>query len=414
MLGWNGINSFKIPGSVDGILENHNYVVRIDYDSLYMKSDFSDIRFTLEDDTLLQYHLFEKVDEDYAIFIIQVPTLPASPTETTILVYGDNSSASSLSTTDIYLFSDFCDGVFNDKWVISHAGGGSQGYDVVDGRPCIKLSNLIDACWITTKDYIAEDPFKVEFDIYLYDYIGLIRYMTSLEDVDSDHYRARLDNREGYNELIDKDGVEIGVSNNLGLTTGVWYPAVLGVSNGNHIWKINGEVGATAVDSDYTSGHLSFESTWDGFLAVARIRVSPTTDNPPIVGELSGWSDVLKEKVRFRSKFKVGIGDSIRFRAKLWIKHESARFRAKLMIVEKDLARFRSRIRIRPLHPVYIRDKGRFRSKLSIVPKEKARFRSKLNINTGETRIELFARVTMRREEFNEETPDFNFIVGDE
>ena len=172
------------------------------------------------------------------------------------------------------------------------------------------------------------------------------------------------------------------------------------------IWKINEIIGAEAIDDDYTSGHLGLMSTWRGFTAFSRIRVSKHTANPPIIPEIGEWG-LIKEKARFRCKLKIPIMATARFRCKLWIKHESARFRSKIRIYERGIARFRCKIRTSVLNPVYIRDSARFRCSLSITPKQKARFRCKLKIKTGETRIELFARIKPRTEELNDETPTF-------
>ena len=54
------------------------------------KSDFGDVRFTKDDGkTLLSYWMEEKVDEDYAIFWVKIPSIPANGTTDIYIYYGN-------------------------------------------------------------------------------------------------------------------------------------------------------------------------------------------------------------------------------------------------------------------------------------------------------------------------------------
>ena len=76
----------------------------------HSKMDFADVRFTADDgETLLDYWMEEKVDGDYAIFWVKVPSIPAHPNKTTIYVYYGNPDAIYVGdATKVFLeFEDF-------------------------------------------------------------------------------------------------------------------------------------------------------------------------------------------------------------------------------------------------------------------------------------------------------------------
>jgi len=76
------------------------------------RADFGDIRFADSDGvTELSYWMEEKVDSDYAVFWVKVPSIPASPDTATIYIYYGNSSATTTSDGDstFLLWDDFSD-----------------------------------------------------------------------------------------------------------------------------------------------------------------------------------------------------------------------------------------------------------------------------------------------------------------
>jgi len=91
--------------------------------------DFGDIRFTDNDGTtLLDYWIWEKEDNNYAIFWIEVKDDLSS--NQTIYVYYDNNSATSMSNgEDTFIFYDSCDNF--DKWTKYTSGAGNV--TIVDG-----------------------------------------------------------------------------------------------------------------------------------------------------------------------------------------------------------------------------------------------------------------------------------------
>jgi hypothetical protein len=122
------------------------------------KSDFSDINFTSDDGlTELDYWLQEKVDGDYAVFWVEVPSIPASPDTVSIYVYYRNNGATSKSNAKAAGWNgwgdDFGDGVRDsDLWdefltgtgVVGEANGTLyfQSYDVAAGGGYLSHSSV--------------------------------------------------------------------------------------------------------------------------------------------------------------------------------------------------------------------------------------------------------------------------------
>ena len=115
------------------------------------RSDFGDIRFTADDGvTELPYWMEEKVDGDYAVFWVKVPSIPASPDTATIYIYYGNPSATTTSNGEatFILFDDFeTDTTDNYAWVNPYAYAGwsigSYSYDSVNKRVSITTGDNI-------------------------------------------------------------------------------------------------------------------------------------------------------------------------------------------------------------------------------------------------------------------------------
>ena len=85
------------------------------------RPDFGDVRFTRSDgQTELDYWLEEKVDRNYARYWVEVTSIPASPSTTTIYVYYGNSGATTTSNgpTTFQFFEPFTNFDSN-KWRLS-------------------------------------------------------------------------------------------------------------------------------------------------------------------------------------------------------------------------------------------------------------------------------------------------------
>jgi len=129
--GWRYRKKHEIVGSTVGAQTNYQIRIRVHYGSgtdydedVYLnghcRTDFGDIRFTSDDGvTELSYWMQEKADEDYAIFWVKVPSIPASPNTATIYIYYGNPSATTTSNgQDTFLQFDSFDTLDTDVWTI--------------------------------------------------------------------------------------------------------------------------------------------------------------------------------------------------------------------------------------------------------------------------------------------------------
>jgi len=111
LTGWQYRKSHIINGSTAGAVTDYQVRITVHYGSgtdsgehVYLngkcRTDFGDIRFTADDGTTeLSYWMEKKVDSDYAIFWVKVPSIPASPNSVTIYIYYGKSDA--LTTSNI-------------------------------------------------------------------------------------------------------------------------------------------------------------------------------------------------------------------------------------------------------------------------------------------------------------------------
>lgn len=83
----------------------------------HCKTDFGDVRFTSSDGlTELDYWMGKKTDSSNAVFWVEIPNIPASPSTATIYIYYGNNTATTTSngTNTFIFFDDFEDGDISD------------------------------------------------------------------------------------------------------------------------------------------------------------------------------------------------------------------------------------------------------------------------------------------------------------
>lgn len=133
------------------------------------------------------------------------------------------------------------------------------------------------------------------------------------------------------------------------------------------------------------------------------------------LSDLSVSDDTLpSEAVRVRAKVKVMEGMVKRVRARIWIMPDRRVFvRSKIKIVEQINKLIRAKVKVREANPQKRLAKIRVRGKLEIIPLYRVFVRAKVKVDNDDTSIELFARVTMRDEDYNSSSNEFEFIVGD-
>jgi hypothetical protein len=95
---WGYYKEYEQPGTVDGDKTDYQVDITVEHVAGKMRSDFGDIRFTLEDLTELSYHLVNYTESDEALFVVKIPTI--TTTGVTIRCYYGNSSATTTSNPD--------------------------------------------------------------------------------------------------------------------------------------------------------------------------------------------------------------------------------------------------------------------------------------------------------------------------
>jgi len=97
------------------------------------KTDFGDIRFTDSNDNLLSYWMEEKVDSDYAIFWVKVPSIPANGTTDIYIYYGNPDAIYNGDGEQVFdFYDDFEDGVLDtNKWNVLQGNVSESGGQLV-------------------------------------------------------------------------------------------------------------------------------------------------------------------------------------------------------------------------------------------------------------------------------------------
>ena len=139
LTGWKYRKKHEIVGSTAGPVTDYQVRIIVHYGSgtdsgehVYLngkcREDFGDIRFTDSDgSTELPYWMEEKVDGDYAIFWVKVPSIPANPNTATIYIYYGKPDATTTSNGDdtFIFFDDFeSTDIDTNKWIVERVTGG--------------------------------------------------------------------------------------------------------------------------------------------------------------------------------------------------------------------------------------------------------------------------------------------------
>jgi len=198
---WQYRKTHVIEGSSAGAVTDYQIRIVVHYGSgtdsgedVYLnekcRSDFGDIRFTSDDgETELSYWIEEKVDGDYAIFWVKVPSIPASPDEATICIYYGKSDA--VTTSDIkdtfVVGDDFDDGTIDSMWTQSGSMTEEDGYLKLTGADAYVetsfsgLSNLRWKARVRQYQRDSEEGWEVSFFSSSYeDYFDLYDYRDRL------------------------------------------------------------------------------------------------------------------------------------------------------------------------------------------------------------------------------------------
>jgi hypothetical protein len=120
-----------VSGSSEGDVVDYVMQLEVDYEEEKMRSDFGDIRFTLDDGTILTHNLVT-VQSNKAIFDIKIPFIPQND-QVNVNIYAGNPDATTTSNPSAtYLFYD--DASENtDKWSLWSTSGVST-LNIVNGE----------------------------------------------------------------------------------------------------------------------------------------------------------------------------------------------------------------------------------------------------------------------------------------
>ena len=103
--GWDYIsNPIEIIGSPDGAKTNLPVFITVPYNASHMQSDYRDIRFTLDDQSTILDHVRISYNTTQAVFLVKIPSLPASPNTINIYAFAGNLNATDSSNPqNVYL-----------------------------------------------------------------------------------------------------------------------------------------------------------------------------------------------------------------------------------------------------------------------------------------------------------------------
>lgn len=99
--GWGYYKEYDQPGTADGEQTDYQVDITVEYVTGKMRSDFGDIRFTLEDLTELDYHLVSYTASTTALFVVKIPSLPTGGV-TLRMCYGNSGAATTSDPDNVY------------------------------------------------------------------------------------------------------------------------------------------------------------------------------------------------------------------------------------------------------------------------------------------------------------------------
>ena len=284
---WTYKSTFSITGSIDGTQTNYPISITIPYNASYMRSDFKDIRFSLDGETFLDYTIESKTDSSTATFLVKVPSIPVSPESLNINVFSGNPVATDEEAPDlIYLFDGKIESGILDTslWTLS----GSPTIVTTDSKPTLKLT---PGNGVSTKTSIQGN--------------FIVKYGLKFASKGAYGYRFGLGYKSGYafqiayggsgwykNWLYDQSGTEIA-SNSYDWDTTTWRDLyVVGTSTIHKAMTSNGEISGTSANN--IDGVINF-GVWDdgNDVRLSYVKVLRSTPNPPTIGSLSAWEPVI-------------------------------------------------------------------------------------------------------------------------
>jgi len=265
-------------------LYDYQQDVVIPYSEGKMKSDFGDIRFTDADgETLLDYHLAEKVDGVSATFVVKIPVVPEEG-YVYLYAYAGNSEATTTSDPDsVYMFyDDFESGeIGSDKW--EELDNPSI---VTDGTN--KVLKLNESGVKTVQNF--QMCFKVQYRLKFHQ-IGAYgpRLQVFVKYFNEDNYYL-FEIQRGWgldNNRLVRNGNNL-TSNTDDWSSGEWYNLEIITTNNNFYAKTSTN-NLLASSYSFTYGKILFYSYEGNIVYLDQIRVRLT---PSYFGDEVGESEL--------------------------------------------------------------------------------------------------------------------------
>lgn len=302
---WGWHISYEQVGSVDGDKENYPVPVTVQYNASYMRSDFGDIRFALQDGTELKYCIDNLVEGDHCDFLVVFPSLPASPGTVTIVLHAGNPAITTTSdpTSVCDLFDDFTGSSLDTtKWNII----GTPTISVANSE--LTISRVPSSNWsfhgITSKNYQFNNNNGTEKIIVKFKRNNALQSASS--NIASRYFgKGKINDlsQQGITALVlqtddrDEGGGFYGTGFTTSFATGTYYTLQMSQNNGVLTAILNTET-ETSSNAIFTASApvalgliewQSYSTTHD--LIIDYIKILQTTPNPPTIGTFGTWTE---------------------------------------------------------------------------------------------------------------------------
>jgi hypothetical protein len=297
---WSNVTILPIIGSIDGVLTNYNMPITVNYNSTNMRSDFGDIRFTLEDGTDLEYDIENLISGDHCDFLVKIPSIPASPAITEIIQYSGNPAVTTTASPASmnYLFYDDGSVDNSSEYTLTPISGstvnGTLVYDSVN--KCYKLNLTADNAGVYAKiNNLSGNNIQIEALIRCDTEMpnqqgGLIAQQTDSIDQIQNKYILNAANRVDITEFVSGRGTTLS-QYGIALVPGNWYRAVININGTNIISKWYDNSGGLittltgTLDETITNGTFGLYSGWSvgSQNSFKNIKAFATTAHPPTI-----------------------------------------------------------------------------------------------------------------------------------
>jgi hypothetical protein len=320
---WAFKKSRRFTGSPDGVLTYHVEEVIVIYEDGLCNPDFSDVRFIDESDNFLVYSRKNYVDSSVAIFLVEISSVPVSPSEFTFYILAGNPDA-------IYEGVDISNGFFVERFEGSSLDGSKWDSD---GKIIYRLVNnemqIYDVLWEDVYDssvgkqiranFTLPNKFKVKYNIrHTETNNGRTCYTgVGITKSDNVHFATGfIRNQEGptnkyYNSIWPDYTYDIHSNVNDSFEMEI---RRLG-SNKTLIYR-NGTKIVERTDS-YVNNKLVIHGmrnwTHPDFVGISELYLVSTTENPPNFEEESEW-EYNQTFNDFRFLFGVNFPTDVRLR----------------------------------------------------------------------------------------------------